>query len=298
MKTNKSHELKGALYLLASAFLYSIMPVAIRFLGSQKLTPISQVFWRYMFAFLTACIYFFVIKKTRISVEKKDIPLLLATTVIGYALTNLLFTYGVTYTQVGNALFLFYSYTLLAPILACFMLREKMNRFNIIALLVGLVSLILLFQPNSVPTWKLGGFLAILSAIGQALYLIWRKKLHVHSAAFMMLANTFMGIVTLGVLSAIFDQHFYTSGAFAAMTAKTWVVTALFGIDNFLAWFAMTKGFEYFKGASGSLILLSELVFGIFFAFLFFGEVPTLLTFIGGVMVLGSITLVTLKGAS
>jgi len=298
MKKEKNHELKGALFLVLSAFLYSIMPVAIRFLGSQKLTPISQVFLRYIFAFVAAAVYFFVIKKIKFSVKSKDIFLILIATVVGYALTNLFFTYGIMYTQVGNALFLFYSYTIIAPILAYFFLKEKMNRYNIGALVIGILALGLLFQPNSIPTWKLGGFFAILSALGQSLYLIWRKKLQSYSAGFMMLVNTFMGVVALGALSIFLDRGFYSSGAFAAMDLKTWIVTAFFGIDNFLAWFAMTKGFEYFKASSGSLILLSELVFGIIFAFLFFTEVPTILTCIGGVLVLGSITLVTLKGAA
>lgn len=298
MKITKSQELKGAFYLVLSAFLYSIMPVAIRFLGSQKLTPISQVFLRYIFAFLAAAIYFFIVKKTKIAFKAKDALLLVLVTVIGYALTNLLFTYGIMYTQVGNALFLFYSYTVIAPILAYFFLKEKMNGYNILALGIGVFALVLLFQPNSIPTWKVGGFFAILSALGQALYLIWRKKLSSYSAGFMMLANTFVGVLVLGVMSAFLDRGFYVSGSFAAMDTKTWIVTALFGIDNFLAWFAMTKGFEYFKASSGSLILLSELVFGIVFAFLFFAEVPTMLTLIGGALVLGSITLVTLKGAA
>jgi len=77
MKKIKNQEFKGAFFLVLSAFLYSIMPVAIRFLGSQKLTPIFQVFLRYIFAFLAAAIYFFVIKKTKIAVKGKDMPLLI-----------------------------------------------------------------------------------------------------------------------------------------------------------------------------------------------------------------------------
>jgi drug/metabolite transporter (DMT)-like permease len=44
------------------------------------------------------------------------------------------------------------------------------------------------------------------------------------------------------------------------------------------------------------ILLLSELVFGVFFAFLFFHEIPTMATFIGGILILFSSVLVILKG--
>jgi len=58
----------------------------------------------------------------------------------------------------------------------------------------------------------------------------------------------------------------------------------------------MTKGFEYFHATSANIILLSELVFGVFFAFLFFGEIPTIATFIGGILIIFASILVILKG--
>lgn len=82
------------------------------------------------------------------------------------------------------------------------------------------------------------------------------------------------------------------------MTINTWAVTILFGIDNFFAWLAMTKGFEQLKATTGSLILLSELVFGVIFALIFFKEVPTMITIFGGILIMISSSLVILKGES
>ena len=59
MGNKDSNQLKGIILLLASAFIYSTMPVMIRVLGGGGLPPMSQVFLRYIFAFLTALIYFF-----------------------------------------------------------------------------------------------------------------------------------------------------------------------------------------------------------------------------------------------
>lgn len=274
------------------------MPVAIRILGRDGLSPVSQVFLRYSVACLVACFYFFIIKKAKIELHRKDIGIIVLTTVFGYALTNLAFTYGILLTQVSNALFLFYSYAIMVPFLGFLVLKEKMNKFNVLSMLLSFIALFLLFQPNGVSTWKIGGIFAILSALGQSFYLIGRKKLDLYPASLMMVMNTIVGVLVIGILSLTFDASFYFNGGIQLVSLKTWIITLLFGIDNFLSWLTMSKGFEYFNATTGSLILLSELIFGIVFALLFFAEIPTMFTVIGGIMILSSISVVILKGAS
>jgi len=289
----KSKSFFGILFLLISAFLYGVMPIMIRLLNIGGLPPITQVFSRYIFAFISAEIYF-LITKSKLKIEKNDIFLLLLTTIFGYALSNLFFTYGIIYTSVGNALFLFYIYGIITPIFSFFLLREKLNKFNLISLFLSLIALFFLFQPNSVSTWKLGGFFAILSALCQSLYLISRRKLLKYSAAIMMIMNTIMGVVILGILSYIFEKNFY-SGAIKTVSSKTWIMTIIFGIDNFLAWLFMTKGFELFKASTGSVVLLVENVFAIILAAMFLKEIPTILTVVGGSLILLSSIIVILK---
>ncbi|MFH0773648.1 MAG: DMT family transporter [bacterium] len=289
---------KGIFFLVLSAFLYSLMPVAMRILGRGGLSPFSQVFLRYIVAFLCAFIYFFIIKKAKVKLRMSDIGFMLGTSIVGYALANLALTYAVLNTQVSNALFLFYTYAIIAPLFGFLLLKERMNKYNLLSLLFIFVALFLLFQPNGIASWKIGGLFAILSAFGQSIYLIGRKKLHSYSAGFMMILNTSVGVLILGILSLILDNSFYFKGGLQEVSLQTWIVTILFGIDNFLAYFTMTKGFEYFKATTGSLILLSGLVFGVVFAFLFFAEIPTLITIIGGILILLSISTVILKGAS
>ena len=294
---NKNADLiKGIFLLLLAAILYSIMPVLIRLLGSGGIPPVSQVFLRYIFAFIAALFYYFFTSGVRIKIQKKSLPLLLFAALFGYGLTNLFFTISILNTQISNALFLFYSYAIIAPVLGFVILKNRVNAFNILSLILSFIAIALLFQPNGFNTWKIGGFFAILSALGQASYLISRKKLSYYKANFMMLSNTFIGVIFLGMLSLIIENTFYFHGAITNLSGNTWLATVIFGIDNFFAWLAMTKGFEYFKATSASVILLSELVFGAFFAFILFKESPTYVTIIGGILILFSSTLVILKG--
>ncbi|HWY80173.1 MAG TPA: DMT family transporter [Candidatus Sulfotelmatobacter sp.] len=295
MSKNTSKK-KGILLLLLAAFLYSIMPVLIRLIGNNGIPPISQVSLRYTIAFLCALIYYIVIAKAKFFLPKKHVPLLLFAAIVGYGLTNVFYTIGILNTLVSTTLFLFYTYAIIAPILGFFLLKEKVNKFNIISLALSFIALILLFQPTAFVTWKIGGIFAILSALATALYLIARKKLHEYRASYMMLINTFLGMLSIGILGIILEHSFYFHGGILHVSPSTWFVTILFGIDNFAAWLAMTKGFEYFQATSSSLILLSELIFGIFFAFLFFHEIPTYTTFIGGLLIIVASVVVLLKG--
>ena len=286
---------KGILFILTAAFIYSTMPVLIRTLGSSGIPPVSQVFLRYISAFISACVYFFVVAKQKFVFPSKNLYLLLFATIFGYGMTNLFYTIGILNTQVSNALFIFFTFAIIAPILGFIFLKEKVNTFNIVAIFLSFIALFLLFQPNSLSTWKIGGFFAFLSAISQASYIIARKRLKNYSASFMMLANTFLGVLFVGILSMIFEYRFY-QGAITRLSVNTWTTTILFGVINFLAWLAMTKGFEYFKASSASIILLSELIFGVIFAFFIFHEIPTYLTLVGGGLIVAASALVILKG--
>lgn len=296
--SKQSETKKGILLLLLSAFLYSIMPVLIRLLGNKGIPPLSQVSLRYVVAFLCALLYYKFVAKAKIFLPKKHVLILLFAGIVGYGLTNVFYTVAILNTFVSTTLFLFYSYAIIAPILGFIFLKDKVNKFNIICLVLSFIALLLLFQPTAFANWKLGGFFAILSSLATASYLIARKKLVEYRASYMMLANTFLGTIVVGALGLFVDHSFYFNSGIVHVSATTWLVTVLFGIDNFAAWLAMTKGFEYFHATSASIILLSELVFGVFFAFLFFHEIPTDATFIGGLLIIVASVLVILKGES
>lgn len=290
--------MQGLIYLLIATLIYSIMPLLIRVLGSSGIPPLSQVFLRYIVAFATATLYFLFTTKKKITLQKKYILIFLIVTIYGYALTNAFYTYAILYTQISNVLFLFFSFAIIAPIMGLIILKDKLNQYNWIALVLTFIALLLLFQPNAISTWKLGGVFAILSAIGQALYVVLRKKLPAYPANFMMFANTGLGVVTVGILAFFLEQSFYTSGAIGKVSLNGWLITILFGVLNFGAWFTLTKGFEYVNAATGSMVLLLELLLGVIFAFFFFQEIPTMLTLTGGALITIASIMVIKKGVN
>ena len=269
------------------------MPVLIRILGRGHIPPASQVFLRYGVACVAAVVYFLV-SKAKFHVAKKDLVLLFFVALFGYALVNLFYTYANLNTQIGTVLFIFNCSTVMGPLLGYVFLKEKMNKGMIFAMGIGFISLFFLFSPGPMATWKIGAIYALISAVGSSFYVIGRKKLGAYDSKLILLTNTIVGVVTLGIISLYLETSFYTHGGIQSVAPMTWLVTVLFGLDNFTAYLFMTKGYQLVTAGTGSMVMLTENIIGVLFAFLFFAEVPTIMTLIGGVFILAASLLVIL----
>lgn len=286
---------KGYLAFLGAILAYSSMPVLIRNLDADDMPPSAQVLLRYIVSFSLAATYL-VITKEKFKLKGKYL-LILFLGIFGYGLTNLLFTYSVVNTEIGNALFIFYSFGIIAPLLAMIFLGEKFNKYNWIGLSITLIGLLMLFRPNSFDTWKIGAIYALGSAISQSIYIVGRRKLPEYSSGMMLVMSTFLGIVSVGLFSMLYDSSFYFEGeGITQLSLETWLVTILFGFLNFSGWFLMSKGFEYVKATTGSILLLGENVLALLWAGIFFSEYPSVGVILGGIAIIIATIVIVLKG--
>lgn len=288
---------RGIVCLCIAMVLYSIMPVLIRVLGRGHIPPASQVFLRYCVAFAAAGIYF-IFTKSKFMVAKKDMLLLFFVALFGYALVNLFYTYANLNTQIGTVLFIFNCSTVMGPLLGYVFLKEKLNSVMIAAMIIGFVSLFFLFSPGPMETWKAGAIFALFSAVGSSFYVIGRKKLGNYNSKLILLVNTTVGIITLGIISFFVEPSFYFGGGIGTVAPVTWLITVLFGLDNFTAYLFMTKGYQLLTAGTGSMVMLAENIIGVLFAFLFFAEIPTITSIVGGVLILAASGLVIFSTSS
>jgi len=261
------------------------MPVLIRTLGKGNIPPISQVFLRYIVAFIASLI-FFKLSKSVFAVKKHDQFLLFIVALFGYALVNVFYTLANLNTQIGTVLFIFNCSTVIGPLLGYIFLKERLTNTMAVATVIGLSSLFFLFSPGPMESWRIGAIFALLAAIGSSLYVIGRKKLGAYNSSLILLSNTIVGVLIVGILSFLLEPSFYFQGGIATVSLQTWIVTVLFGLDNFAAYYCMTKGFQLLTAGEGSMIMLTENIIGIFFAYLFFQEIPTFQSTIGGILIL------------
>ncbi len=287
---------RGYFFLIGAVLAYSSMPVLVRFLDDGDMPPAAQVFLRYIVSFSFAAGYF-TLTRAKFNLKMQKLWLLVLMGVVGYGLTNLFFTYAMLKTEIGSGLFIYYSFGVIAPILAYFFLGERFNKFNWIGIVLTVMGLFLLFRPNSFDTWRVGALFALLTAVSQSVYIIGRKKLPNYSSSLLMVCSTFLGILSVGLISLIMENDFYFGReGIVNITAETWLLTILFGFLNFTAWFLTNKGFEYAKVTTGSLVLLSENAFALMWGAVFFSELPTIYAIVGGICIIAASVLVIVKG--
>jgi drug/metabolite transporter (DMT)-like permease len=281
-----SKKFKGILFITIATLAYSFMPILVRVLDAGKIPPKTQVFSRYLFAFACALTYF-ILSKQKFKTKGFSWSILILMGIFGYGITNVFFTYSMILTTIANALFLFNIFGILTPVLSFFLRKEKLSKYDVLSLVVSFVSLYFLFQPSGFDTWKIGGIIALAGALLQSLYLVGRKAISNVSSAQILLVSTFLGLLTVGMLSFTTEFEFYKTGI-DALTVSNILVIGIFGVLNFVGWFFMSKGFEYLNSTTASMILLSENVIAALFALAVFAEAPTIATIFGGILMIAA----------
>jgi drug/metabolite transporter (DMT)-like permease len=83
-----------------------------------------------------------------------------------------------------------------------------------------------------------------------------------------------------------------------SITPASWLIVIFFGLLIVAVNYLLLLGFRNFDLNLGTILLSSEMVFTPIFAFLAFGEAPSLYVIIGGVFIAASIVLVNFSGAA
>lgn len=277
---------KGVIYLLLSGICYAFMSVLIRLLATE--IPIfSQIFLRYIVA-TTAAFSFAKFTKTELKMRNiGDYVIMLVIAVLGYAFSSIFFTLAILNTTIASATFIFSIYVVITPILGFFLLREKISKFTLFAVCLSILGLYLLLNPSNLTT-PLGGIFALVSAVFQAIYLVGSRKLRKYTAKTLLFYSTFCGVISLGIISFLFERNFYISGIgqnIFSISTTSWIIIFLFGLDNFLAWLFLNKGLQTVKAGTSSIILLIEPVLASILGVIFYKELPQITSILGMVII-------------
>ncbi|KKR33301.1 MAG: hypothetical protein UT63_C0019G0023 [Candidatus Gottesmanbacteria bacterium GW2011_GWC2_39_8] len=284
---------KGIIYLVFAGVCYGIMGLLIRLLNNQ-IPPFAQVFLRYVVAFSLACL-FAIQHKTNLKMNSvKDYIVMFSIGILGYGLTNALFTLSVINTTLANAEFLFSTFIIMTPLLGIFLLKERPGKFLWSAVILATFGTYLLFKPSGTNGIQ-GEIFALIAAVFTSLYYIGSRNLKKYSAITLMVYSTLSGVISVGLISLLTETSFFINTSNQSITSVspfTWLIVLFFGADNFLAWLFLNKGFQTVKAGVGSIILLLEPIIGTLTGIIIYKEYPVLATILGIFAILGAIILV------
>jgi len=268
---------RGVTFMLAAGAFASVNGVLFR--NIEAATDWQIIFWRNstMFLFLMGLL----VLRSRGAVmgafRAAGKPGLSAGLILGAG--NIFFALSIINTTVANALFILSVSPFISAILAWFLLREHVQRRTVLAMIVALVGVGVMVMEGLGAGRLFGNLMAVGTALTHAGFVV--------SLRFGRHADMLPSIVIAGASAAIVA---FVVGGSMAVSWHDFALCAAMGMGAMsIGFIFFTAGSRHVPAAQVALLSLSEVVLGPIWVALMVDEWPSVLTLIGGVLVLSAI---------
>ncbi|MFO0947525.1 MAG: DMT family transporter [Planctomycetota bacterium] len=272
---------RGRVYLLASAVLWSTSGV---FVKNLALPAIVMAEYRAILAGITLlCLVFF--RRVRISWNPWMLGMVLC-----FASMNFLFISSMTLTTAANTIFLQYTAPFWMFLASVLLLREPIERANLVSLggaMVGIVILILGQRNLDSGNW-LGIAYGLGSGVMFAGVAVFLRVLRSHDAMWLAALNHLSAGIILATVSFSWSIASGTPSEVPSYANLGWL--ALFGVGQMaIPYVLFALGMQLVSPQEAGIITLLEPVLVPTWTFLSVGEKPSSATLFGGAVLIGMV---------
>ena len=205
--------------------------------------------------------------------------------VLGVVTATIWFTiyFSTTNTMIANAVFGFITSPIFVVVLSPFLLKENINRKIGIAFVISLIGIILIFDPIKIlqSVISIGILAGLLMGFSSGMNSIAGRKLKDDYNPYSLV---FLGSL-IGMILIAPTLFFISLSIPSLYSILVIVLISIVGVTGGIAIFYSLK---YIKAQSVSIILLLEPLISIIAALIIFSEVPSILTILGGALLLGA----------
>jgi len=201
--------------------------------------------------------------------------------VISFAAMNFLFVTAMTRTTAAAASFLQYTSTVWAFLLSVFVLRERIDRANLVPLVCAVAGMWWIVAGDWTTANFFGNCLALGSGLAYAGVVISLKQLRSEDSAWLIaLCHTAAGVVLLPIVLR-------TS---ITLNPLQWSLVILFGVVQMgLPYVIFARAMQYVSAQEAALITLIEPILNPIWVAIFWGETVGSATWIGGGLIVGGL---------
>lgn len=259
---------KGNLYILITAFLWSLGAVFI------KVIPLNALAINGLRS-IVAFIFFVIYDRTyKIKINKYVVA-----AAICLVLTNSLYVLSNKLTTAANAIVLQYSAPIFVLILQSIYTKTKPSKEKLFVILVAFIGMVVFFFDSLGGGAMIGNIIAILAGLFFAGVFFINSLEGASSKDASKLAF---------LMSFVVSIPFYTDLNLLTPTSSLSLI-ALGVFQVGLAYVFFAKGIKLTSAVNSSLISLIEVLFNPLWVFIFVGEIPSLYAIIGGCIVISAI---------
>jgi RarD protein len=197
------------------------------------------------------------------------------------------FIWSITLTTVANSLFMLATTPFVAAFLGIVFLKERVRQLTWAAMVIALAGVLTMVLEGLGEGNFLGNVIALISATGFAVFSVslrWRKE-----------TPQFTTIALAGLICVVFTMLIlFSQNSTVAMPLRNVYLSMLHGFMVGIGLILFATGAKFLPAAELTLLSMVEVIGGVLWVYLpIFGihEVPSILTMIGGVIVLFAIIL-------
>jgi len=267
---------QGALWLLASAFLFTIMQTIAKYLG-QRLDPFQVSLARAFFGLLVIIPFLMRAGFGEGGIKTKVLPLQLLRGVVG---TTAMFCgfYAVTYMPLADAQSLNFARGLFLVPLAIIFLKEQVGGRRIAAMAVGFLGVVIMLRPTG--DIEAVALIALLGAVLVAFATVLVKIVSRHDAPVTLMFYT--GFV--GTFVAIVPAWFN----WVPPTPTEYLLLVLVGVLGATAHNCFIRGYAIGDATAVAPFEYTSLIFAAIAGVVIFSDLPDVYTILGAVIIVGA----------
>lgn len=215
---------------------------------------------------------------------------------IGWFIVFLFFTsltqaplyYAFNHMDIGTATLLFFVTMLLTMYAVGFLfLHEETSRVKVISLLIALVGLYFTFSFSIEAFTLFAALMAVLNGVASGGEVAFSKKLSgKYSPLYLVACSWLIILVTNSIISVVIGEVQHLPSF-----SLVWLYQAGYVVASFFGFWLIIAGLKHIEASIGGLIGLLEVVFGVGFGILIFGESLTLKVIAGGMLIIAAAAL-------
>jgi len=267
---------------------------------SQQFSGLEVTFFRNIFGVILVG---FTIYKSPLQQIGGRIFLLLFRGIMGF-LALLAYFYIIAYMPLSEVVTYNKTSPIFVAIFAYIFLKEKLNLWTVVAIILGFIGILLIAQPQD-SSFDKYDILGIFSGVGAALAYTSIRQLREYydTRAIVM---SFMGVGTVVPLILMLTSPYinppqaldFMFAEFIMPKGIEWFYLTMMGLSATFSQIMMTKAYEYTKAGIVGAISYTNIVFAIFIGVALGDEFPNLVTIGGITLVIASGILVTISEQS
>lgn len=283
-----TNHLRGSLYAIISGFLYGFVGYFGLSAIKNDLSVSSMLFWRFALASLFLCV-FLIPKLKKIQFFSTPVLLAFVNGALFYACSTLAYFHASSYIGSGLAMVVFFTYPLTVMLLNFFLYQDKIAERSYWSMFFIVSGMILTVDIQSLHFDLFGIFLAVISGIFYAFYIVSSKRVPLTPEV-----STFS--VSLGCTLTFFFLSIMDHSLSLPATMHVWANLIGIGlIATVIPVLFLLYSLKLIDSTKASILSVLEPVFVVIFGVLLLGEIlnPRLLLAI--MLILGG-ALITLLG--